>query len=456
MGQQNTKREISVGQLNSEECQHLKKLFNKISTSNIKGEKGPYCYYGDLQKHCEIYLDDWLARRIADRLSIKSPKGDDLVVPLSTFLQFISSVVKGTLDDKIDTVWKLAIDDSPDKKNEILPEEILQYARSIIESYIKCMEKSSVSKSWIGVARLSSDSVSDFAEYLLSDILYSGVNCKEMVTTKPSKAMHTKEEILECFSKSHLLLSIHDSIFSHCFDVDKDTAFIQLIPKCTKGSQISNKESFTILDLARVVFLNSQLPSGQLRREWRLLFTTSQHGESFSKLLGTITDKGPTLLILKEHRNRVFGAFASYGWKLGPKFFGDEQSFLFHLDPKFAIYPATGYNQNFQYMNIQQQTLPNGLGMGGKFGYFGLWVDAEFGTGKGAPTCTTFSSPQLSTEEDFLIHHLEVWGLGPEPTKDESERDPRSILDQDPEAKMMLEMLNRGGHSDAYRDEPKD
>lgn len=142
------------------------------------------------------------------------------------------------------------------------------------------------------------------------------------MSSKPSKASHKKEEILDCFSKSHLLLSIHDAIFSQCFDVDKDTAFIQLIPKCIPAHPSLNQENFTILDIAKIIFLNTQLPSGQLRREWRCLFSTTLHGESFSKLLGSITDKGPTLLIVKEHKGRVFGAFASHSWSLGPKFFG--------------------------------------------------------------------------------------------------------------------------------------
>lgn len=160
-----------------------------------------------------------------------------------------------------------------------------------------------MSKTWEGCARLNCDSVSDYAEYLLSDLFYSGVTCKELVSTKPSKAAHKKDEILDCFSKSHLLLSIHDSIFSQCFGVDKETAFIQLIPHCTKDKlAAASQDSFTILDLARVIFLNTQLPSGLLRREWRFLFSTKLHGESFSKLLGSIIDKGPTLLILKEHR----------------------------------------------------------------------------------------------------------------------------------------------------------
>lgn len=61
---------------------------------------------------------------------MKSPKGDDLVVSFSTFLQFASTAVKGTLEEKINIIWKLAIDDSPDTKAEILPEEILQVTRN--------------------------------------------------------------------------------------------------------------------------------------------------------------------------------------------------------------------------------------------------------------------------------------------------------------------------------------
>jgi hypothetical protein len=53
--------------------------------------------------------------------------------------------------------------------------------------------------------------------------------------------------------------------------------------------------------------------------------------------------------------------------------------------------------------------------MGGTLEYFGLWLDAEFGSGKCSPTCTTYSSPQLSAHQEFTIDHLEVWGIGPEP-----------------------------------------
>lgn len=52
--------------------------------------------------------------------------------------------------------------------------------------------------------------------------------------------------------------------------------------------------------------------------------------------------------------------------------------------------------------------------MGGQHGYFGLWVDADFGNGhsKAKPTCTTYSSPQLSAEENFRFEKMEVWAVG--------------------------------------------
>ena len=58
--------------------------------------------------------------------------------------------------------------------------------------------------------------------------------------------------------------------------------------------------------------------------------------------------------------------------------------------------------------------------MGGQLEYFGMWLDSEYGKGhsKGKPTCTTFSSPQLSASEQFEIDELEAWGIGPEPCDD--------------------------------------
>ena len=40
---------------------------------------------------------------------------------------------------------------------------------------------------------------------------------------------------------------------------------------------------------------------------------------------------------------------------------GSSSCFLFTLKPDLGVYTATGYNQNFMYLNQGVQTLPNGL-----------------------------------------------------------------------------------------------
>lgn len=57
--------------------------------------------------------------------------------------------------------------------------------------------------------------------------------------------------------------------------------------------------------------------------------------------------------------------------------------------------------------------------MGGQHGYFGLWLDSDFGRGhsRARPTSTTYGNPQLSGDEDFTVDYVEVWAVGkpPEP-----------------------------------------
>ena len=61
--------------------------------------------------------------------------------------------------------------------------------------------------------------------------------------------------------------------------------------------------------------------------------------------------------------------------------------------------------------------------MGGQHGYFGLWLDSDFGRGhsRARPRCTTYGSPQLSGEEDFILDHLEIWAVGKPPQDPDQE-----------------------------------
>jgi hypothetical protein len=84
------------------------------------------------------------------------------------------------------------------------------------------------------------------------------------------------------------------------------------------------------------------------------------------------------------------------------------------------------------------------IGFGGQLEYVGLWIDAEYGKAKCAPSCSSYLSPQLSQEEYFHYDQLEVWGVGEEPIDDEEDGGERkSALDLDPEAQAVLEMMGK-------------
>ncbi|XP_062032063.1 MTOR-associated protein MEAK7 isoform X2 [Lepus europaeus] len=216
------------------------------------------------------------------------------------------------------------------------------------------------------------------------------------------------------------------------------------------------REVESVLDVLSVIYVNSHLPR-EWQRRWRLLFSAEIHGHSFSQLCGRITQRGPCVAVLEDHGGHVFGGFASCSWEVKPQFQGDSRCFLFSVCPSMAVYTHTGYNDHYMYLNHGQQTIPNGLGMGGQHHYFGLWVDTDFGKGhsKAKPTCTTYSSPQLSAQEDFQFDKMEVWAVG-DPEELQLAQSKKSILDVDPEAQALLEITGRARHSEGLRQVPED
>lgn len=229
-----------------------------------------------------------------------------------------------------------------------------------------------------------------------------------------------------------------------------------LLPPCRETPW---KELRCLLELPTLMFLTPQLPDSY-SAPWRLVFSTRLHGESFTRMVAGLTKRGPTLLLIRDTKGHVFGGFASHAWELKPQFQGDSRCFLFTVFPRLRVYTATGYNQHFMYLNQNQQTMPNGLGMGGQHNYFGLWLDSEFGRGhsRARPKCTTFGSPQLSAEEDFIVDSVEVWAVGklPEPEEGEEAEGKRSILDVDPEVQAMMEMAGKTLHSQGLREPEED
>lgn len=74
--------------------------------------------------------------------------------------------------------------------------------------------------------------------------------------------------------------------------------------------------------MLQVAFLNTYLPQDH-KETWRFLFSTSSHGESFSKFVGCIVNQGPLLLVIESNDGSVFGGFISENINLGPKWVGE-------------------------------------------------------------------------------------------------------------------------------------
>ncbi|KAJ8248856.1 hypothetical protein GJAV_G00228480 [Gymnothorax javanicus] len=223
---------------------------------------------------------------------------------------------------------------------------------------------------------------------------------------------------------------------------------LSLLPNCGPAPWA---ELRSLLHLPLLLFLYPQLPAHSA--PWRLLFSTQVHGESFTRLVSCCTHRGPTLLLLRDADGHEFGGFASHSWETKPQFQGDSRCFLLSVFPSLRVYNCTGYNQHYMYLNQGQQTIPNGLGMGGQHYYFGLWLDSDFGCGhsRAKPRCTTFGSPQLSAQEDFTMETMEVWSVGDLP-EDPQAQGMRSVLDADPETQAILEMTGKTLHSQGLRE----
>ncbi|CAI5511198.1 unnamed protein product, partial [Closterium sp. Naga37s-1] len=174
-------------------------------------------------------------------------------------------------------------------------------------------------------------------------------------------------------------------------------------------------------------------------REWCLLYSSKLHGLSFNSFLGKVSSvPHPTVLVVRDSAGAIFGAFASKPWERGSAFFGDMRSFLFSFLPAAAVFKAAGTSTNIQWVRgsvrrysrcladiptspspsyqpqcasgFASESIPNGIGLGGQPGHFGLFLSADFDSGHSRPS-TTFNSPSLSSSPNFSIDAVECWAV---------------------------------------------
>jgi TLD len=382
-------------------------------------------------------------------------------VEFQRFAELYVFCVRGSIDELVGMLMS-SLGYPNNESVEIAYPLLKEYVEAVVGSYMRAIKGMNAPpyQSWddSGIA-MCKESVQKLAEGLCFDAVQRN-------TQKVSRA-----EAESWLQKSPTFLKMLKTVFTNLYNYravredDKKAAPPQLqldpgtelLPICEDHK---NKKEFPpLIDLAQIVFLNTNLPLA-LQNEWRFLFSSQIHGESFSTMLGKISNQGPTVLLIEDSNGYVFGGFATVSWALSPNFVGDETGFLFTTKPKMRCFPTTGYNDHYQYLNLHQQTMPNGLGMGGQHNFWGLWLDSEYGLGESAESCTTYQGyTQLSATKNFKVRNIEVWAVGPVPKVDSDEEDGgspkgKSVLDGNTEAKALLKIAGREAHSDGYREEP--
>jgi TLD len=339
-----------------------------------------------------------------------------MTTDLQRFTELYVFSIRGTIDERSGLMMCSLGYQNDEEENEISYDLLQEYVEAVVSSYMMSIRDQGRYKSWcengIGLCQAN---IRHLAEVLTYDAISEG------------QQHITRYELEQWLEKNPTFAKMLKIVFTHLYNfhqqpdgakkLELDT-FTDLLPMCEDHD---HKELPALIDVSQVVFINSNLPT-DLEGQWRFLFSSDVHGHSFSALLRKISKQGPTVLIIEDTNGHVFGGFAPASWKLCSNFVGNDTARLFSLKPKMRCFTPTGYNSHYQYLNLHQQTMPNGLGMGGQLDFWGLWLDGEFGTGVSSESCTTFESfEQLSGCKKFEIKTMEVWAVGPEPQPDEDE-----------------------------------
>ncbi|KAK6942556.1 TLDc domain [Dillenia turbinata] len=236
----------------------------------------------------------------------------------------------------------------------------------------------------------------------------------------------------QCISPSvfQAYFGVHGALGERLFD---------LFTQNRKDQQLT----FEDLVIAKVNFSKVSLV---LREEytWHL-----KEVESATVQLNCTNVEQPTVLIIKDKEGYIYGGYASQPWEKHGDFYGDMKSSLFRLHPEAAIFRPTGANSIIQWfpatvpvecsaklktvslskmdsrtisftgddlsrwaVNFSSESIPNGIGFGGRVNHFGLFVSAIFDQWHSF-TSTTFGSPRLSKTNWIHPDLIECWGVIP-------------------------------------------
>jgi len=184
--------------------------------------------------------------------------------------------------------------------------------------------------------------------------------------------------------------------------------------------------------------LRGFMPMNVMNQNFWLRYSLTRDGNSFTNLLASVRASAFTMIGIETDRGEVFGCFTVRPWRIGSKWYGSSEAFLWRLkqarytsprnskDPHYEreieVYPCTEDDDLIQYCTAK--TIAVG---GGEWQYnacpygnsgqgIGLVIDGDLAGGE-TNSCATFANPKLaryaSSSNEFVISNLEVWSMTP-------------------------------------------
>jgi len=437
----------------SPQCEDAKRLFTADELQRTADIFNTICQQN---KNCltfEKFTADQFKRYIGAQLSEKLVAGTYIYldqvqreskpdsheqhgITMESFIIAASHIFKGTLEEKASFVMCIAKANNPQGS---LSDSLHATITTLVLRLKTILQTRTVLTLW------DDDAINRLSNAMLLDL----------PDMKHGADDYSTQKVVQTWlAQNTLMLNIIQVVMASVLSVleaESTTALLDnLMPQCTaKDTSVS-----ALLDAPSVVYLSDAICRTFTRTPWRRVYSAEKQGLSFGTMLKAIADQGPSILVVRDTDGHVYGGFTSHSWKANAQFTGSGECFLFQIRPCLRVFHTSSHNENYMYLNSGQETLPNGLGMGGQLEYFGLHLSDDFGRGC-SRTCSTYNSPQLSKQTQFMFDEIEVWAVGPKCRQPTQGGEEGSILDADPSGEAMLEMIGRGPVSKGIREADK-
>lgn len=172
---------------------------------------------------------------------------------------------------------------------------------------------------------------------------------------------------------------------------------------------IDISEESKLISLHDMKGISAHMPLRHRQKKWVLLYSTLRDGISMQTLLRKSKGKFPTVLIVRDMKKHVFGAFCSEPWRISSRYYGTGETFIFRVEPDPAVWHWWWKKSNEVQNDFFMWGSHDAIAVGGAGGY-ALWLDRELSQGI-SRSSLTFGNSSLSSSEEFNIGAVELWGL---------------------------------------------